>query len=247
MGITITNGTILNNIKMIAGNIPAPASSGIVNPYVHFDATVGSSLTLSGANVTQWNDLSGNGYNITIGAGAGPTLASIGPNQALFFNTTRLIRNLVPLTRDVTVLMSLIYSPSGSINNYGAFMHHGGRDFDWSIERPSNTSNIIFQTNNNDDSLPVTTNNTYIMVGRLSQPGNSLVESWLYNKTGAATSASVQTSPSIIAGNKTIYVGGSNNNEYSNSVIGEILYYSSSLSNSDLQTAVTYMKNKWFS
>jgi hypothetical protein len=225
--------------------------TSIPNPYVHYDATVASSLTVVGSNVTQWNDISGNGYNLTIGAGTGPTISAIGPNQALFFNTTKLIRNLVPLTTEVTVLMSLIYSPSGSIGSWGNFMHHGDHDYDWSIRRNYNSNFIQMHTDNNNDSalnVPVSNNNIYVMVGRITQSGGStnLVESWLYNKTGASNSTSNTIPKSIVAGNKTLYVGGSDVNEYSNSVIGEIMYYNSSLSNSDLQTAVTYMKDKWF-
>jgi hypothetical protein len=246
-----SSGTTFDVTPTPTPSVTPPVTPSVTTPYVHYDATVASSLTVVGSNVTQWNDISGNGYNLTIGAGTGPTISAIGPNRALFFNRTKLIRNLVPLTTEVTVLMSLIYSPSGSIGSWGNFMHHGDHDYDWSIRRNYNSNFIQMHTDNNNDSalnVPVSNNNIYVMVGRITQSGGStnLVESWLYNKTGASNSTSNIIPKSIVAGNKTLYVGGSDVNEYSNSVIGEIMYYNSSLSNSDLQTAVTYMKDKWF-
>jgi len=51
---------------------------------------------------------------------------------------------------------------------------------------------------------------------------------------------------SITAGNKTLYVGKSHIGESCNSIIGEILYYNSSLSDNDVNNNVKYLQNKWF-
>ena len=53
-------------------------------------------------------------------------------------------------------------------------------------------------------------------------------------------------SSALVAGNKTLYVGKSDINEACNSSIGEILYYSASLSDADVAQNVAYLSNKWF-
>jgi hypothetical protein len=53
------------------------------------------------------------------------------------------------------------------------------------------------------------------------------------------------TTVTITTGNKSIYVGKSDNNEACNSSIGEILYYNASLSDADVNANVLYLQNKW--
>ena len=50
---------------------------------------------------------------------------------------------------------------------------------------------------------------------------------------------------SITGGSKTLYVGTSDVAEASNGMIGEILYYSTALSDSALSVAAGYLRNKW--
>lgn len=59
MGIVVTNGTVLNNIRMTAGNIPA-ASSAVPGLILNMDAA-----NYSGAG-TNWPDSSGYGQNGTL-------------------------------------------------------------------------------------------------------------------------------------------------------------------------------------
>ena len=47
-------------------------SPSSLSPYMWYDAAVNTSITLSGSNITQWNDLSGNGLHMT-GTGAAST------------------------------------------------------------------------------------------------------------------------------------------------------------------------------
>ncbi|NBP65002.1 MAG: DUF4347 domain-containing protein, partial [Bacteroidetes bacterium] len=212
-----------------------------------YDTTQTSNYTLSGSTVTQWNDLTGNGHHL-ISNGTGPTLTTINSVTAFDFNSGRgFIRTSVPLSLSITVFMVIKYSTN--IGNWGSFMHHGHRDSDWAIERNSwnnamTPHNVQFQSNsvNGPPELSTTNNVNYILIGRIS---GSTREFWRYSDT-EAIGFSTGTGVSIATGNKTIYVGKSENNESCNSTIGEILYYNSSLSNTDISANLSYLQNKWF-
>ena len=213
-----------------------------------YDTSQASNYTLSGSVVTQWNDLTGNGYHLTQN-GTGPTLTTINSVTAFDFNSGRgLIRaSTVPLSSAITVFMVIKYSTN--IGSWGSFMHHGNRDTDWAIERNSwpnalTSHNIQFQSNNvnGPPELSTTNNVNYILIGRIN---GSTREFWRYSDTEALGFAS-GTGVSIATGNKSIYVGKSDNNESCNSTIGEILYYNSSLSNADVSSNLLYLQTKWF-
>ena len=221
----------------------AVISSGhtISNLLARYDASVASGYTLSGSNVTQWNDLTGNGYHLTPN-GTGPTLTTIKSVPAFNFNSGYgLIRASVPLSTSITVFIVARYSTN--IAGYGSFMHHGHRDTDWAIERDSGTSNVHFQSGNSGNAILSAANDTnYIWIGRVV--GNTR-EFWRYSDT-VSTGFISGTPVSITPGNKTLYVGKSDNNEASNGSIGEILYYNASLSNADVSANLLYLQNKWF-
>jgi hypothetical protein len=210
-----------------------------------YDASQSSNYTLSGSNVTQCNDLTGNGYHLTQN-GTGPSLTTINSVTAFDFNSSRgLINASVPLNSVVTVFMVIRYSTNNG--TWGSFMHHGDRDNDWAIERNSFSGtphNIQFQSNNENggNELIATNGVNYILVCRIS--GNTR-EFWRYSDTQALGSAT-STGVTIVTGNKILYVGKSDVNEACNSTIGEILYYNATLSNADVNANVLYLQNKWF-
>jgi hypothetical protein len=233
------------SVVSTAGTPYPPLTFVSTKLHAHYDASDASSYTLSGGNVTQWNDLAGKGYHLTAN-GTGPTLTTIKSVPAFNFNPGRgLIRTSVPLSSEITIFMVIKYSTN--IGIWGSFMHHGSRDSDWALERNSwstTTHNIQFQSSNinGPPELSATNGVNYILVGRIS--GNNR-EFWRYSDTealGFATGSGV----SIVTGNKSIYVGKSDNNEACNSTIGEILYYNASLSDADVTKNVTYLQKKWF-
>ena len=146
--------------------IQSPSSSTTTSLLARYDASVASSYTLSGSNVTQWRDLTGNGYDLTPN-GTGPTLATINTNNAFNFNNGRgLTRSSVPLASAITIFMVIKYSTN--IMPYGGFMLHGNRDTDWSIERDGFNSKVIFESGNNNNVVVDVTNNTnYIFTSQI--------------------------------------------------------------------------------
>jgi uncharacterized protein YjbI with pentapeptide repeats len=214
------------------------------NLLAQYDASVATSYTLSGSNVTQWNDLTGNGYHL-IPNGTGPTLTTIKTLSALNFNSGYgLLRTSVPLSTSITVFMVAKYSTA--IAAWGAFMHHGHRDTDWSLERNAASSQVQFQINDDNTfcQIAAANNTNYLWIGRIT--GNTR-DFWMYSDTLAPVYVTSSTPVvTISGGNKTLYVGKSDNNEATNGSIGEILYYNASLSNADVSANLLYLQNKWF-
>jgi hypothetical protein len=256
-GPIITGGWLNNSKETFIGTI---SSVKVINPdgdvatsttsylLARYDASVASNYTLSGGNVTQWNDLTGQGNNLIANV-TGPTLTTINSAPAFNFNPGfGLTCASVNLASQITVFMVVTYK--NTIASWGNFMHHADRDMDWSFERNNwndGTFNIQFQSNNDNSSIQtvlVEANKNYIFVGRTVGTTRKL---WVYSDTLVPKSVSTFIPVvSITPGNKPLYVGKSDIGEGCNSNIGEILYYSASLSDDDVAQNVSYLQNKWF-
>jgi surface protein len=235
---TISYVGVINPNASITTFVPTSLLSPLLSRY---DASVASSYILSGNVVTQWNDLTGNGYNLTAN-GTGPTMSTINSVPAFNFYSVRgLICSSVQLVTPITIFMVAKYSTL--IGGYGNFMHHGDRDTDWSLERDGFTTNIKFESNDVNNCVIAATNDTnYIWVGRVV--GN-IRQFSMYSDTVAPKYTS-GTPVAIVPGNKPLCVGKSNIGEGCNSSIGEILYYSASLTDAEVTQNVAYLSNKWF-
>jgi len=237
------------------------------NILARYDASAAANYVVNGnKDVTLWTDLTGNGYHLVPnGSRPMPTpmvtnlfAATINSLPALNFNPLRgLICPSVPLATSFTVFMVVKYSTL--IATWGNFMHHGNRDADWSIRRNSQSSrnyNIDFASwGNGFAELPASTNTNYIIVARyITNTVNQVVtgrarELWLYSDTEIPLKTPVGSGGTVTAGNKPLYVGRSERADLAegcNSNIGEILYYSAALSDTDIAQNVAYCQNKWF-
>jgi hypothetical protein len=273
----VTVGGWVQNLNYFSGTIAyvtvTNPDAGITtfttsNILARYDASAASNYMLDvNKDVTQWTDLTGNGYHlIKNGTRPMPTpmftplfAATINSLPALHFNPLRgLICSSVPLATNFTVFMVMKYYTL--ITNWGNFMHHGGRDADWSIRRNSNTigssHNIDFASwGNGVTEHPASGNTNYIIVARyITNTVNSIVTSrarelWLYSDTEKPLKTPVRSGGTVTAGNKPLYVGRSERPDFAegcNSNIGEILYYSAALSDTDIAQNVAYCQNKWF-
>jgi hypothetical protein len=217
----------------------SPIKSNLLASY---DASSPNNYIASEGIVSRWNDLSGNGYHLTQN-GIGPTLTTINSVPAFNFNPNRgFLCNNVPLSTPITIFLVVTYKSIAQL--WGSFMHHGDRDYDWAIEKFYDSNDITFQSNNDNSGVktPLQNDKNYILVGRIV--GNER-QFWVYSDTLPPIYIR-NLIVSITAGNKTLYVGKSNIGESCNSIIGEILYYNSSLSDNDINNNVKYLQNKWF-
>jgi hypothetical protein len=118
-----------------------------LNPQLWLDASDTSTITESGGFVSQWNDKSGNGYNVSQGTGANqPNLISAGQNGLDVINfdgtTDRLARTTATnLLRNVvggTVYVLRLHDASPTTERLMLFIQSGG-----ALARVSITSGIV--------------------------------------------------------------------------------------------------------
>jgi hypothetical protein len=267
----VTVGGWQQNLNYFSGTISSVTvtnpDAGITtfttsNILARYDASAAANYVVNGnKDVTQWTDLTGNGYHLVQnGSRPMPTpmftnlfAATINSIPALNFNPVRgLICSSVSLATSFTVFMVVKYSTL--IATWGNFMHHGNRDADWSIRRNAFTTvsshNIDFISGENGGAELSASNNTnYIIVARYTTNTSRARELWLYSDTVIPLKTPVRNSGTVTAGNKPLYVGRSERADLAegcNSNIGEILYYSAALSDTDIAQNVAYCQNKWF-
>jgi hypothetical protein len=153
----------------------------------------------------------------------------------------------------------MVVKYSALISTWGNFMHQGNRDMDWSIRRNDLTvrtsHNIDFISGENGGAeLTASTNTNYIIVARyvtntVLDVVTTTRELWLYSDTVIPLKTPPRNRGSVTAGNKPLYVGRSERPDFAegcNSNIGEIIYYSAALSDTDIAQNVAYCQNKWF-
>lgn len=90
--------------------IPTPSSGTTVNVLAEYDASNAGSITSSSGAVSQWNDLSGNGYHLTQGTAANkPTTGTrtISSLNAIDFDGSndRMVNASIPMSGAMTVLL----------------------------------------------------------------------------------------------------------------------------------------------
>ena len=207
------------------------------------DASDATTVGLSNANVKQWNDKSGNGYNATsIGSGF-PTYSS---NSIVFTGNQAF----------ATTLQSLIPNQSGfAVVNYSG----GGQMNIISVNRTSVGTAGIQQIIFNNNSYKLTTYGAALIVsGSTTLLQNT---TFLYNYIVNTTSSNAfmyvngsQTGQSTGAysftGTGTVYIGnygtnGGLGNEYFNGTMNEILLYSNVITTTQRQQIEGYLAYKW--
>ncbi|MSQ82710.1 MAG: hypothetical protein EXR77_07305, partial [Myxococcales bacterium] len=212
----------------------------------HYDARELASLTLNATkNVAQWKDLSGNGRHLT--PAPNPPLYSDAlingkPGVSFDIDSVRMTTAPFQLTADVTVFVVAQYrTPSA----WGAFVHHGNRDSDWSMEQNGLKANNVthFQSVNDNSGVELTLNTgtNYILYGRI-QAGE---RSYVSVSNGASFVSTSGTGSTISPGNKILYVGASDANENSRAYIGQILYYNKALTDAERDSVLAYLRASW--
>jgi hypothetical protein len=211
-----------------------------------FDGADVGSMTLSGINVTQWNDKSGNGRNVTTN-GTSPTynaslINSLGGIDCT--NSGSLISSGFQNSANLSFAMVAVVK--SGIGAWGSFFTHGGRDLDFSVERNSVSSGTTIHFQSADDNstcdITFTVDAPVIYYGTMTSGTNRFFESFSggTNVTTTGTNTYRMTLASVVA-----RIGKSDNNEVCNSYIGEIIYYTNVLPLSQQQQIEGYLAWKW--
>ncbi len=211
-----------------------------------YDARDASSVvTDASGNVSRWRDLGGASRDLVPWDGTAvlrPGL--IGGRPAIDFTGAGLVSSSAfPIPTELTVFFVVQHRTP---EMWGAYGHHGSRDIDWSMEQSGfDPSNVIhFQSGNDNmfDELVLTTNGTYILVGRVT---GAQLDVSAYPAGGGAPLTSFVVSSTISGALDLLYVGASDAHEHSNAYIGEVVYYARSLTDPERDTVVAYLRSAW--
>ena len=231
-------------------NPVAPASSVPVTDGLaaHYDASDAASITLGGGSaVNSWKDLSGNGRDLSLDTkSVAPVYgaALINNRPAINFDgeDRQLVSQPFAITKNMTVFVALQYRTP---DQWGAMVHHGYRDMDWSLEQDGSSSpqNTHFQSVNDNDgvALVLSTNTAFLLSGRI----DGTTRTYLSRTGGAGLKSVSGDGNSIELGNKPLYVGSSEAMEDSNAYIGEVLYYDHALTDAERTAVLDWLAQKW--
>jgi hypothetical protein len=209
----------------------------------HYSARNRGSITEVGNNVSAWRDLSGNGRDLTTTAGTPVYGASlVNGRPGINFAGAKMVTSAFPLTANVTLFAVFQYRAPGT---WGPVAHHGNRDNDWSMEHNGFRPNTVmhWQSVNDNSGLELTfaIGTDYINVGRFTGTTRYFSQTSTVGGTNAVTGSGSSISP----GNKVLFVGGSDVNEFSNHYLGELIYYSQALDDTQVSAVVAYLRGAW--
>jgi hypothetical protein len=219
-----------------------------LNPVVWLDAADTSTITESSGFVSQWDDKSGNGYDVVQATGANqPATGSAtinGLNVLSFDGSNDRMQNLnVPSssrphtyvivmkeTASITTTKSLVNASTGT-NGLALFL---------TGTNPTRSIRVFWAVNNSFDVLAgpnITTTDVNIcylsMNGENSEIGsNSTINT--INTTGTTRASGIR-----------IGVDANNNGEFFNGQIGEVFYFNSALTTNQRLVLFAYLRNKW--
>ena len=206
------------------------------------------SMTLSGSNVTQWNDKSGNGYVMTNNRGT-TTIATASLNSLTTVytpsGTNTRITNFVGRTKCTIFLVGKAASSRYLLALNGGFLY------------TANDSLLYFSPPTGDyldlvDSVSgsIVSNNTwFILCIGYDNATNSTANPYTINGTTRSTAITPRGTPGILTDQNitsTLYINSVNGtNSYDSVYTAEILYYNDTLTTTQRQQVEGYLAQKW--
>jgi len=237
-----------------------PVAAGGFNPKrladltAWYDASVGSSLTLSSGAVSQWNDLSGGNYHLTqTVANDRPTFqatSNVNSRPGVQFNgTNAFLRNAsLPGAGSGTYSLFVVIN-SGSASSTAFFFEQG----DASVvgDRLSVTGELGFRTGNGNRLFTGSSFSTTPRSAALAliQTGTAHANVSVFENGSPATQTSA-TSATFTLGNSLI-LGGRFSATFENvtqaaaSTISEYIYYRRALPTAERERIESYLRVKW--
>jgi len=224
------------------------------------------STTITGSSpVTQWNDKSGNGYNFT--ASAGPVLATASQNglntltftaaSSQFLSNTATV-NFMELY-SLSIFAVFKYSDTTSGGYIFAKSLYGGANGRILLGRDAGTpatlnAGIATTANAFSTYSDVYTANTWRVYGFVADRSAGTVKAYQNGSNNASASFTVDTTTNLTTAYP-MAIGAYNNSSgtlappqaglYFNGSIGEILVYSTALTNQQRQQVEGYLSRKW--
>jgi hypothetical protein len=252
----------------ISGNLTP--TSPVAGYTAWYDASDTATITLSGSDVTQWNDKSANGYNlaqpssgfrpqsgtrtinslnvIDYNSNTDTLVASTAANWTFLHNSTgsTMFMMLSVDAQPVGDPFVFLRTSGGSTNSNG-YVGNVNTSNQWlHAVSASGVGNLLVNTAT---TLALTTSTATIITVK-SDPSNATAanRSYIYKNSSSPNQNNTTTgTPSESAPTQPLRVG-----DYEeagtlgiNGVIGEIIFYNSKLSDGDIALNVSYLSNKW--
>ena len=211
------------------------------------DASNAANYTVgSGGNVTQWNDISGNGNNFIVASGAtGPTVLAAGSGinglGALHFNGTQQLVLPNATSPETVFIIDRVTNYNGNLDGiWGQTGTDPNTQYDFGI-REYGSGFWQYASGNGNDYVNPSTGSMYINGVQVASTANgayTLDAAQLLEASNASPGSWEETG---LGEYGTIYAGG----RYFTGDIGEVMAYNSVLSASDMQLVQSYLMSKW--
>jgi hypothetical protein len=205
-----------------------------------YDAADLSTITASSGAVSQWNDKSGFGRNLTQGSGAlQPTTGTqtINGRNALDFNSDRLTSANTTVTHRTVFIVA---DSDGSPSTHGAIWRHEGGNVTLFRHQGFTENALLFFTRGTAFNATSVTGLTdpHIIVARFTDAVNVII------RRNGATLTTTSTALSQQAATTTVNVGGFSTEAFRGK-IAEVITYSDALTDNNLGRVESYLGAKW--
>lgn len=232
------------------------------------DASDTSTISLSGSNVTQWNDKSGNGYNFSQGTATrqpqsgtrtqnGKNILNFDGGDILVSTNTAATWNFLHNASKATIFMALVADTTTSMvvmdnsqesNTYVGIvlMQTSGTTIYHSVMNGDNTGNRVISASANIGASAGTFYETSI----LSDPTNATTANRSYIRRNGGTDVQANIGTGAYTTNNATYVlqigaRANMNDTFFDGAIGEIIIYQGLLNASERNLVDNYLRGKW--
>jgi hypothetical protein len=206
-----------------------------------YDAADLSTITASSGAVSQWNDKSGFGRNLTQGSGAlQPTtgIQTINGRNVLDFDADRLVSSNTTITHRTVFIVA---ESKGAPTTQGALWRHDGGN-STIFRHNGTTENALrfFTRGTSFDATSVTgLTAPHVLAARFSDAVNVII------RRNGTTLTTISTALSQQAATAAVLVGADAGGERFRGNIAEMISYSGSLTDNDLGRVEAYLGAKW--
>ena len=248
LGNNVTNiaSTIAYTDTLNGRNVITSATGTAFNPTsisgcaLWLDAADSSTLTLSGSNVTQWRDKSGNGNNAT--SGVNPTYNS--SSKSLSFTGTQYMTcpNFAyrPINMYVVVNITAPYTTTGNIIRKGFAT---GTDYEFGLRTTSSNVVQLELRSSGAQSLNLNNTSTYGNLSLFSISYDNTTCSFFVN--GTSTNSGTLTGPQF-SGSTNLFIGCVQGlSDFFKGDISEVVIFNSALTTIQRQAVEGYLAYKW--
>lgn len=239
---------------------PPPMGLVTAGLEAHYDAQDAASVAIAPTNaVMQWSDVTAN-RNDLIMNGVGPVYSPSlinGHAGVSFTNQGGLISAApAPLAAMVTVLFVVTWSPDNNVQDWGNLGFHENRDDAWSLEQNQRAATgypntVHWQTDNDNTSCDLTLvpGGSYILIATLASAATSVGRTFtaipFADPANPLVASCNDVAMSFAPTSGSLYLGRSDAGEASNAYLGEVLYYDTVLSGSEISQDINYLEARW--